>query len=111
MRVLGTAVDLQLGQLLCSQGVLRKHALDGLLHCLNRVLLKKFGVGNGLQTAREARVAVSALVFELGAGQGNLLGVDDDDVIAHVHVGGEGSLVLAAQQGCGLDGEATEYNV
>ena len=33
------------------------------------------------------------------AGQNSLLTVDDDDMIAAVHVGGVGDLVLAAQQG------------
>jgi hypothetical protein len=45
----------------------------------------------------KAGVPVVALVGALVAGHLHLVGVDDDDVVAHVHMGGEGRLVLAAQ--------------
>ena len=74
-------------------------------------LFQQLRVGDGGQAARVARVAVCALLLQLGAGQGNLFSVDDDDEVAHVHVGREGGLVLAAQQDCGLAGKTTKDNV
>ena len=42
-------------------------------------------------------------VLELVAGQDRLSGVDDDDMIAAINIGGKDGLVLAAQQ-CGGKG-------
>src|SRR5690554_4664159 len=106
--VLGACVDLELGELGPTNGVLREHATDGLLDGTRRVLLEHFGVGGGPQSARVTRVAVGLLLRQLGAGEGYLLGVDDDDEVAHVHVGGEGRLVLAAEQGCRVAGQTAE---
>ena len=50
-----------------------------------------------------------AVVFllQLAAGEHRLGGVDNDDMIAAVHMGGEGGLMLAAQQsGSGGGGAA-----
>ena len=56
-------------------------------------------------------MAVGHLALRLVASQDDLLGVDDDDVVAHVHVGGEGGLVLATQKNGGVRGEAAEDDV
>ena len=50
----------------------------------------------GFDAARIAGVPVIRLVA-LGAGQLNLVGIDDDHIVAHVHMRGERRLVLAAQ--------------
>jgi len=105
------AVHLELGQLLACEGVLGEHAADGLLDGLLGALGQQLLVGGGAQTAREARVAVGLLLDQLGAGQGNLVRVDDDDEVAGVNVRGEGRLVLAAQQDRGLGGETSEDDV
>ena len=68
-------------------------------------------VAYGAQAARVARVAVGLLLGQLGAGQGDLVGVDDDDEVAGVDVGREGRLVLAAQQDRGLGGETAQDDV
>ena len=78
---------------------------------LRGVLLEQLADRGGGQAARVAGVAVGHLGGQLVAGQGDLLGVDDDDEVAGVDVRGEGRLVLAAQQGRGLDGEAAEDDV
>src|SRR5690606_24097760 len=109
--VLCAAVDLQLRQLGIRKLVLRQHALDSLLYSQNWVLFQQVCVVDALQATWETGVAVSALVQQLLTGQCNLVSVDDDDMVAHVHVGCKGWLVLAAQQGCGLDGETAEYYV
>ena len=56
-------------------------------------------------------MAVSLLLLELGAGEGNLLSIDDDDEVTHVHVRSEGSLVLSAEQDGCVAGETTEDDV
>ena len=56
-------------------------------------------------------MAVGLLLLRLGAGEGDLLGVDDDDEVAHVDVRGEGRLIAAAQQRGSLAGEATEHDI
>lgn len=111
VRVLGTGVHLELGQLGTAEAVLGEHAADGLLHRANRVLLEKLGVVDSLQTARVTRVAVGDLLLTLVAGEGDLVGVDDDDEVAGVEVVGEARLVLAAQERGGVRGEAAENDV
>src|SRR5690554_2484701 len=109
--VLGACVDLELGELCPTNGVLREHAANRLLDGARRVLLEQLGVAGCRDAARVTRVAVGLLLRQLGAGQGNLVGVDDDDEVAHVHVGGEGRLVLAAKQGGRVAGQTAEYYV
>src|SRR3954462_11146967 len=109
--VLGARVDLELLELGGAKGVLREHAADGLLDRARRVLLEHLAVGRGGEAARVAGVAVRLLLRELCAGEGDLLGVDDDDEVAVVHVGGEGGLVLSAEEGSRVAGEATEDDV
>ena len=48
------------------------------------------------------------LLLQLLAGEDRLVAVDDDDMVAAVHIGGEGDLVLAAQQHGGFGGNAAE---
>jgi hypothetical protein len=56
-------------------------------------------------------VPVGLLLLTLVAGQGDLLGVDDDDEVTGVDVRGEGRLVLAAQQRGRLRRETPEDDV
>src|SRR5450830_1744810 len=98
--VLGACVDLELGELCTTNGVLGEHAANGLFDGARRVLLEHLGVRGRREAARVTGVAVRLLLGELGAGEGYLLRVDDDDEVAYVHVGGKGGLVLAAQQDC-----------
>src|SRR4051794_9765518 len=111
VRVLRTGVDLQLGEQLPAETVLREHAPDSLLDGLARVLVEDLADRGGRQTTRVTRVAVRHLVGPLVAGQGDLGRVDDDDEVTAVHVRGERRLVLAAKQGGDLDGEPTEHDV
>jgi hypothetical protein len=57
-----------------------------------------FSPGRCAQAARVARVVVGELLGQLVGGEHDLVGVDDDDVVAAVDVGGEVGAVLAAQQ-------------
>ena len=58
-----------------------------------------------------AGVAVGELLVGLAIGQDDLVGVDDDDIVAAVLVGGELGLVLPTEQVRGLGREAAEDNV
>ena len=98
VRMLGAGVDAQVAHLLAAERAAREHPLDRLLdHPLGEAALEDLAGGAELDAARIAGVPVVALVGALVAGQLHLLGVDDDDVVAHVHVRREGRLVLAAQ--------------
>jgi hypothetical protein len=46
------------------------------------------------------------LLLQLVAGQHDLGGVDHDDIVAAIHMGGVGGLVLAAQAHCDDRGQA-----
>ena len=48
------------------------------------------------------------LLVQLVAGENGLIGVDDDDKIAAIHMGGEDRLMLASQQGGSLSGYAAQ---
>lgn len=54
---------------------------------------------------------VVGFILALVAGKNDFLGIDDDDVVATVHVGGKGGLVLATQavgddRGCPADNQS-----
>ncbi|CAD5956182.1 protein of unknown function [Streptomyces sp. KY75] len=111
MRVLVARVDLQLRDHLTAQGVLGDHAADGLLDGLLGVLREKLVVAHRTETAREARVAVRHLLGLLVARQVNLVGVDDDDEVAHVHVGGVDRLVLTSEEVRSRGGQTAQDDV
>jgi len=109
MGMFGAAVDLQLLEHLAAQTVPWKHAPDGAAKRLFGLVGKELTVGTGPETTRVAGVVVDVLVGLLGTGQDHLAGVHDDDVVAGVDMGGEGGLVLAAEDRSHLGGKATEY--
>jgi len=65
----------------------------------------------GVDAAGEARVTVVNLVVGLGASDADLVGVDDDDEIAGVHVRRVNGLVLAAQTESDFAGHSSEHLV
>ncbi len=109
--MLGTRIDLELAELVGSERVLGEHATNRLLDGARWVLLEEFGVLDGRQSTRETRVAVGELLSELRTGECDLFGIDDDDVVTHIHVLSEGRLVLAAKKNRGVAGQTTEDNV
>ena len=96
--MLGALVQVQTGQSVLAQGVLGQHALDGQLNGVVGAGSHHVAGLGLLQTADPAGHTVVLLLLGLLAGQNSLVGVDDDDVIAAVNVGGEVDLVLAAKQ-------------
>src|SRR5690606_18558846 len=88
VRVLGAGIDLERAVHGASERVLGQHALHrGLDHALG-VALQRLAQGLGLEVADVAGEAVVLLVGQLVAGDGHLLRVDHDDVVAGVHVRG-----------------------
>src|SRR5690554_6426029 len=70
--------------------------------------LQRLAQGFGLEVADVAGEAEILLVGQLVAGDGHLLGVDHDDVVAGVHVRGVDGLVLATQAAGDLAAETAE---
>ena len=111
MRVLCTRVDLELAELVGSERILGEHATNSLLDGARRVLFEEFGVLDGRQSSRVTRVAVGELLSELRTSESDLFGIDDDDMVTHVHVLSESRFVLAAKKNRGVASQTTEDNV
>ena len=101
--MLCAGVELQAGHSGSADGVLGEHALNGQFHCEVGALLHELTVLGFLEVADPAGEVVVLLLVELLAGENGLVGVDDDDKVAAVDVGGEGGLVLTAEQNSGLN--------
>ena len=98
MRMLGAGIDAQVGHLAAAQRTARHHALDRLLDDPLGELARHDRAGGAfLDAADIAGVVVVDFLLQLVAGQQHLGGVDDDDVVAAIHMGRVGGLVLAAQ--------------
>ena len=91
-----------------ADGGVGDHAAHGQLHSLGGALSHQGGVLGGLQVTDPAGVTLPLLLLQLVAGQDSLSAVDDDDVVTAIDVGGEGGLVLAAQQNSGLGSHTTQ---
>ena len=109
MGMLGAPVDLQLGGHLATQAVLGEHAGDGVADDVVSSIDQEVAVAGGGQPAGVAAVAVSHLAFGLARGHDDLVHVDNDDVVAHVGIGGERRLVLATQHRGHLGGQTAEH--
>ena len=96
--MLGAGEDAQTLQLPLRDGVLLQHAADGEPHGQLGLLLHQDLVLGLFQTAGVTGVGAVVLLLQLLAGEDGVLGVDDDDVIAAVNVGGVVGLELAAEK-------------
>ena len=88
-----------------------EHAFDCPHQQLGRIFFKEMLRISGLESARIARVMDIEFVLHLIAGQVYLLGIDNDDMITHVYVRGEGGAVLAAEDVGDLHGEPADHLV
>src|SRR5260370_40269987 len=96
--MLGAIVNAKIAKLTPAQWTARQHALDRLLDDPLREPPFEVELRRALfYAADEAGVVVVDLLLQLAAGENHLLGIDDDDVVATVHMGRVGGLVLAAQ--------------
>ena len=107
--VVSAPVDLQLAGHLATQAVLRQHAPDGVTHHLVGTVDHQVRVAGGAETAGIAAVPIGQLGLGLVRGEHHLVGVDHDDVVTDVDMGGEGRLVLAAQHRGHLGGQSAQH--
>ena len=108
VRVFGTGIDLELGVLGFAEAGLGKHAVDSALDQKDGATLANHAWGFDFLTADIPREASVDFGIFLGAGEDHLIGIDDDHEVAGVDVGGEGRLMLAAEQTCGFDCDLAE---
>ena len=90
---------------------MRKHAADCLLDCAFRTLSHEIAIACCAQTTGATGVAVGHLLVKLLTGEGNLVRINDDDVIAHIEVRGKRRLVLPTKDSGNLSRQATEDDV
>jgi membrane-bound lytic murein transglycosylase B len=93
---------------LTAQGVVGKHALDRLLNDPLRKTGLQGGETFGLHATGTARMAAIELLGWLVATDPDLVGVDDNDEVTRVEMGGVGGLVLATQHLGHLAGQPAE---
>ncbi len=111
-----TVVDVHVLDESASDAVLGKHALhhfdeqgvDAGLEVLVEALLHEHLRCGLALAAGIAGVAQVDAVGHLLAGEANLVGVDDDHVVAAFHVGRVGRLVFATQQFCHFGAQTTK---
>src|ERR1700738_1408984 len=108
VRVVAALVDLELGGHLASEPGLGEHPLDGLLYDGLGTAGEQLEEGFFAETTGEAGVAAIELAVCLESGEDDFLGIDDDDVVAHINVGGVERVGLAGEDGGGGGGEAAE---
>ena len=110
VRVLRSHVYLELGEEPVAQARLREHSADRPFHDPFRVRAPEhFLGGGGLEAAHVPGVAVVYFPRHLLPGELHLVGVHHDDEIAHVGVGRERRLVLAAQDVGDFRGHPAEH--
>src|ERR1700752_5520155 len=98
MRMLGAGIDAQIAHLDAAERTARDHALDRLFHyALGETALEDLFGGALLDAADEAGVLVVHLVVALLAGEHDMRGVDDDDVVTAIDMRCVGREVLATQ--------------
>src|SRR5690606_17800246 len=112
VRMLAAAIDTKLRQLLARQrAFLRHHALDGLFKDALRMLAGENLARDALlDPARVTGVAIVDLVGHFLAGERNLVGVDDDDMVARINVRREVGAMLAAKAKRDERSEAADHN-
>lgn len=98
MGMLGTFINLQITHLTSAQRTARHHALDGLFDkALGKAASQRLRRRASLDPAGMPRVIMKFLVRHLVAGQTDLFGVDNDDVIAAIDGRRKRRPVLAAK--------------
>src|SRR5665213_3825040 len=89
---------------------LRKHAVHGVLDYALGVLAEHvFEAGEALMT-HVARVSEIALLLRLATSDLDLRGIDHNDVVAPIHMGGKSRLVLTTDDSCHFCGESSKHH-
>jgi len=117
--MVGSVVDMDVLDELASETVLGEHSFEDMeiegVHTRFEVLVKRLlhqSLGSLLTLAAGVTgVAEVDFVGHLVAGHDNLVGVDDDDVVAAGYMGGVAGLVFAAEDFSHLGAESAEHLV
>jgi len=109
--VIRAAIDFEFLEHLAAQLVLWKHPSDGQLDDSLGPLVHHLGETGNLAPAGMMGVPVVLLLLGLLAGDPHLLGVDDHNIVAHVHVRRVRRLGLAHQNRCDLGGHPPEDRI
>src|ERR1019366_725513 len=111
VRMLGATINLELIENLMAESILRQHSL-------HRNLEQPLGLGfahlacrRRADSARPSRVAMIQLAQRFRSRQANLGGVDDNDEIAGILVGGVIGPGLAGQQACRARRDSSERSL
>src|SRR5579862_1638486 len=96
--MIGAGIDPEMTHHRAAERPTRDHTFDRLLDDpLGMLAIEDRALTASLDAARIAGVPVEDALRALVAGELHLFGVDDDDVVAAIHVRGVAGLVLAAQ--------------
>ena len=109
--VLGTCIDVQVVDELVAQTGLGQHTAHRLADEFLGTRGKDLAGRGEALAAGIAGVAGVNAVGHLLAGETNLLGIDDDDVVTTVHMRGVTGLVLATEHEGYAGSQATEHEV
>ena len=102
VRMLCSSIYLHVLQNGTSQRSLGKHSLDGQLQGGVGMPLNLLLEGECLESTDITSVVMIQLVSELGTSNGNLVSIDNHNIITHLLVPGKRSLVLSSQDTCNL---------
>ena len=105
--MLGTGIHMQVAVEGSTQTVFRKHAADGVFKYALGVFGENLLRGGLALAAGISGIALVDLVGHLLAGEDNLLGIDDDDIVAAIHMRGVARCGLAAQDVGHAGGQTT----
>jgi len=108
MLVLSVVVDVQSGELLSAESVVRKHALDGLLHGNLGVLLHEGAVLDFLHVTNVTGETIVDLLVQLLAGENGLGSVYDDDEVSRVNIRHKVRFMFSAKDSSGFGCDLTE---
>ena len=97
VRMFGTRIDEEFFNHCPAQFGFWQHAVDAMLDDILRLAVEQVTGSFAALTTGVAGVAEVFFLVNFFAGETHLLGIDDDDEVAGVHVGREGGLVLAPQ--------------
>ncbi len=96
--MLGTSIDVQFGKNLAAQRATGHHTLNSFDDNAFRVLtVQELVHGAFFDAARITGVPVELLVLKFTASQFDFFGIDDDDVIATIHVRGKHRFVFTTK--------------
>src|SRR5690606_2488259 len=91
MGMLGAGIDAEILELHAGQRAARHHAANGVFkHALGETAFQDLTRGAVLDPAGMAGVPIEFVLIQLAAGELHLVGIDDNNIVAHVHMRGEG---------------------